>query len=32
MDKKTMRAIAVVEGKLEVVELPVPEYGDYECQ
>lgn len=32
MDKKTMRAIAVVEeGKLEVVELPVPEYGDYEC-
>lgn len=32
MDKKTMRAIAVVEeGKLEVVELPIPDYGDYEC-
>lgn len=32
MNQKTMKAIAVVEeGKLEVVDLPFPEIGEYEC-
>ena len=32
MHPKTIKAIAVVaEGKLEVVELPFPEHGEYEC-